>query len=73
MAHRIALPPSLANLHDVFHVSQLSIYIPDLSHVVQVDDVKVRDNLTIKASPLHIEDRKVKQFYGKEITLVKVS
>ena len=27
MAYRIALPPSLSNLHDVFHVSQLRKYI----------------------------------------------
>ncbi|KAI5417005.1 hypothetical protein KIW84_041848 [Lathyrus oleraceus] len=41
VAYRIALPPSLANLHEVFHVSQLRRYIPDPSHVVQVDDVQV--------------------------------
>ncbi|KAI5389796.1 hypothetical protein KIW84_075195 [Lathyrus oleraceus] len=41
VAYRIALPPSLANLHEVFHVSQLRRYIPDSSHVVQVDDVQV--------------------------------
>ena len=38
VAYRVALPPSLANLHDVFHVSQLRRYIHDPSHVVQLDD-----------------------------------
>ena len=72
VAYRIALPPSLANLHDVFHVSQLRRYIADPSHVVQLDDVKVRDNLTVETSPMRIEDREVKQLRGKEIALVKV-
>ncbi|MCI08768.1 retrotransposon protein, partial [Trifolium medium] len=47
VAYRIALPPSLANLHDVFHVSQLRKYVSDPSHVIESDDVQVRDNLTI--------------------------
>ncbi|KAI5427709.1 hypothetical protein KIW84_032932 [Lathyrus oleraceus] len=73
VAYRIALPPSLANLHDVFHVSQLRRYIHDPSHVVQVDDVQVRDNLTVETSPMRIEDRELKQLRGKEIALVKVA
>ena len=48
VAYRITLPPSLSNLHDVFHVSQLRKYIYDASHVIQVDDLEVRDNLTVE-------------------------
>lgn len=60
VAYRVALPPSLSNLHDVFHVSQLQKYIHDPYHVIQMDDVQVRDNLTVEASPIQIEDREVK-------------
>lgn len=42
VAYRVALSSFLSNLHNVFHVSQLRKYIPDLSHVIQVDDVHVR-------------------------------
>jgi len=48
VAYRIALPPSLSNLHDVFHVSQLRKYVYDKSHVIQVDEFEVRDNLTVE-------------------------
>jgi hypothetical protein len=48
VAYRIALPPSLSNLHDVFHVSQLRKYVYDQSHVIQLDDLEVRDNLTVE-------------------------
>src|SRR3954469_4609327 len=60
VAYQIALPPALANLHDVFHVSQLRKYIADPSHEIQVDDIQVRDNLTVETLPMRIEDRKVK-------------
>ena len=72
VAYRIALPPSLLNLHDVFHVSQLRKYVYDVSHVIQVDDLEVRDNLTVETWPVRIKDREVKRLRGKEIVLVKV-
>lgn len=72
VAYRITLPPSLANLHDVFHMSQLRRYIPDSSHVIQVDDLQVRDNLTVEVLPIQVEDREVKHLGCKEIALVKV-
>ena len=31
VAYRVALPPELARVHDVFHVSTLQKYIPDPS------------------------------------------
>ncbi|XP_050908785.1 uncharacterized protein LOC127122507 [Lathyrus oleraceus] len=72
VAYRVALPPNLSNLHDVFHVSQLRKYIPDPSHVIQMDDIQVRDNLTVETMPLRIEGRETKSLRGKEIDLVKV-
>ncbi|XP_050901824.1 uncharacterized protein LOC127108405 [Lathyrus oleraceus] len=72
VAYRVALPPNLSNLHDVFHVSQLRKYIPDPSHVIQMDDFQVRDNLTVETMPLRIEGRETKSLRGKEIDWVKV-
>jgi len=39
MAYEITLPPHLANLHNVFHVSQLRRYVVDPTHVLEQDDV----------------------------------
>ena len=72
MAYQIALPMSLPNLHNVFHVSQLYKYIHDPSHVIELDGVQVKDNLTYETLPLRIEDRRTKHLRGKEISLVKV-
>ncbi|RZC11704.1 Transposon Tf2-9 polyprotein, partial [Glycine soja] len=71
LAYQIALPPSLSNLHNVFHVSQVRKYIRDPSHVIELDDVQVKENLTYETLPLRIEDRRTKHLRGKEISLVK--
>ena len=65
MTYIFALPSLLSNLHSVFHVSQLWKYIPDPSCVIQVDDVKVKENMIVEASPLRVEDREVKHLRGK--------
>lgn len=61
----MALPPDLSNLHDVFHVSQLHKYIRDASHVIRVDEVQVRDNLTVEALPVRNKDKKLKKLRCK--------
>ena len=72
VAYQVALPPSLSNLHSVFHISQLRKYVHDPSHVIELDNVQVKENLTYETQPLRIDDRMVKQLRGKEIPLVKV-
>lgn len=72
MAYWIALPPPIVNLHDMLHVSQLGRYILDPSHVIQMDDVRMRENLTVEASLMQIDVQKVKKLCGKKIVLVKV-
>nr|KYP41735.1 Retrotransposable element Tf2 [Cajanus cajan] len=72
VAYRLALPPSLSNLHDVFHVSQLRKYVHDPSHVVELDDVPVKENLTFEKLPVAMVDHKLKELRGKSIALVKV-
>lgn len=62
VSYQVTLPPSLSNLHSSFHVSLLCKYISDLSHVIQLDDVQIRDNLTYETLPLQIEDREGEAF-----------
>ncbi|XP_020202778.1 uncharacterized protein LOC109788459 [Cajanus cajan] len=72
VAYQIALPPFLSNLHDVFHVSQLRKYIHDPSHVLELEAVQVKENLTFEKQPVLVADKKVKQLRGKSINLVKI-
>ena len=42
VAYRLALPPELAKLHDVFHVSMLRNYSSDESHILTVQEGQVQ-------------------------------
>ena len=72
VAYEIALPPHLASMHNVFHVSQLRKYIADPSHVLEPDDIQIREDLTINTRPVRILDSQVKKLRGKELKTVKV-
>ena len=72
VAYHIALPPHLSNLHPVFHVSQLRKYVLDLSHIIEVESVQLRADLTFQAKPAKIIDRSAKSLRNKTISLVKV-
>ena len=72
VAYEIVLPPQLANLHPVFHVSQLRKYVFDRAHVLEAEDIQIREDLTMEVPPIALEDNKVKERRGKIIKLVKV-
>ena len=40
-AYRLALPPSMSSVHEVFHVSMLRRYTPNPAHVVNWGEIKV--------------------------------
>jgi len=46
--------------------------IVDLSHVLESDDIQIREDLTINTRPVWILDSQVKKLRGKEIKIVKV-
>ena len=73
VAYQIALPPQLSNLHNVFHVSQLRKYNSDPSHLLEPENVQLREDLTFDLPPMRIIDKKVKQLRNKSVPLVKVA
>ena len=56
IAYRLALPPSMSGVHEVFHVSMLRRYTPDLAHVVDWGEIKVDMNGTFEEGPVCIMD-----------------
>ena len=72
VAYRLALPPSLAGVHDVFHVSQLRKCLSNADAVIDTRQPEVRPNLTIQQQPVKILDRKEKVLRNKTLQVVKV-
>jgi len=58
VAYRLALPPSLACMHDVFHIYVLCHYISDSSHVIDFGHLQVSVKGTIMAEPVGILDQR---------------
>ncbi|KAL5564721.1 hypothetical protein UlMin_027885 [Ulmus minor] len=72
VAYRLALPPDLSSVHNVFHVSMLKKYVPDPTHVLEHEPIEVHEDLTYEEQPVQILDRKEKTLRTKAIPLVKV-
>ncbi|XP_038902325.1 uncharacterized protein LOC120088961 [Benincasa hispida] len=72
VAYRLALPPFLSAVHNVFHVSMLRKYVANSSHVVDYEPLHLNENLSYEEEPIRILAREVKVLRNKEIALVKV-
>ena len=68
----LALPPSLSGVHNVFHVSMLRKYVPDPSHVVDYEPLKLRDDLTYEEQLVKIVDKKGHKLKRHTIHYIKV-
>ena len=56
IACRLALPPSLSSVHELFHVSMLWKYTPDPTYVVDWGEITVDTDGTFEEGPVHIID-----------------
>ena len=72
VAYKLALPPSLSSIHDVFHVSMLTKYITDLTHVIDYKTLEIEKNLSYQEKPIKILAREVKALRNIDIGFVKV-
>ena len=72
VAYRLALPPSLSGVHEVFHVSMLRKYTPDLAHVVDWGELVIDADGTFEEGPVRIKDSREQVLRYKTVRLVKV-
>ena len=72
VAYRLAIPPSLSGVHEVFHVSMLRKYTPNPAHVVDWGGIVVNTDGTFKEGPLRIIDSQDQVLRRKTVRLVKV-
>ena len=72
IAYRLALPPSMLGVHEVFHVSMLRRYTPDPTHVVDWGEIKVDTYGTFEEGITRIMDSRDQVLRRKTMRLVKV-
>ncbi|XP_070013958.1 uncharacterized protein [Nicotiana sylvestris] len=72
VAYELDLPPSLAGVHPVFHVSMLQRYHSDPSHVLEFTSVQLDKDLSYVEEPVAILDMQVRKLRSKDIASVKV-
>ena len=72
VAYRLALRPSLLSVHEVFLVSMLRKYTPNLTHIVDWGELVVDSNGTFEEGPVRIMDSREQVLRGNIVRLVKV-
>ena len=72
VSYRLALPSQMSQVHPVFHVSLLRQYVADPTHVLPVQEVDVRTDLSYSTYPVAVVDRQTKVLRNKEVNLVKI-
>ena len=72
VAYRLALPPSMSGVHEVFHVSMLRKYTPDPAHVVDLGQIEVDTDGTLEEGPVCIVDSRDQVLRRKTVRLVRV-
>jgi len=53
-------------------MSQLGKYVFDPAHVLEAEDIQIREDLTVEVPPIALEDSRVEEHHGKTVSLVKV-
>ena len=71
VAYRLALPPNFSGVHEVFHVSMLWKYTPDLTYVVDWGELTVDTYGTFQEGPVRIMDSRDQVLRRKTLRLVK--
>jgi len=72
VAYKLALPPYLAKIYDLFHVSLLRKADINPSRVLPQVSWEVKKDLTMDVKPIRILDQSEKELRNKKIPMVKV-
>ncbi|WVZ87535.1 hypothetical protein U9M48_034158, partial [Paspalum notatum var. saurae] len=72
VAYRLELPPHLAAVHDIFHVSQLKKCLRVPEEEIDTSQVQIEPDLTYEARPVKVLDRKQRSTRRSTVTMYKV-
>ncbi|WVZ81244.1 hypothetical protein U9M48_028640 [Paspalum notatum var. saurae] len=72
VAYRLELPPHLAAVHDMFHVSQLKKCLRVPEEVIDTSQIQIQPDLTYEEKPTKILDQKQRSKRRRTINFYKV-
>ncbi|XP_058078635.1 uncharacterized protein LOC131226957 [Magnolia sinica] len=72
MAYKLALPPQLSGIHNVFHLSMFQKYERDASHIIHRQLLDIREDVMYIEQSVCIINKKDQVLRTKIILLVKV-
>lgn len=65
VVYQLTLLMSINMIHNVFHISLLHKQINDLTHLLRVENVELKDNLVYEECLIQILNKRVKQLKNK--------
>jgi hypothetical protein len=72
VAYRLQLPPQLAAIHDIFHVSQLRKCVKLPTEVIDSQTIKIEPDLTYTEHPIRVLDTKERSTRRETIRMFKI-
>ncbi|WMV14397.1 hypothetical protein MTR67_007782 [Solanum verrucosum] len=72
IAYELELPNDLASMHLVFHVSLLKKCVGDLTTIVSLESLGVKESLSYEKVPVESLEQQVQNLRNKEVASVKV-
>ncbi|WMV50613.1 hypothetical protein MTR67_043998, partial [Solanum verrucosum] len=72
LTYELELPPELAAVHPVLHISMLKKCMGDPSLIVPTENIGIKDNLSYEEIPIEILDCQIHKLRTNEVASVKV-